>query len=265
MFTSSIDKKLLSLKVNILKPFGAKLASQISVVALPVIAISALSLSGLGSAQGNIQITGVVTDQSNNELQNASVYVTDPGTSTVDYGPVLTATNGSYTLSVDPGTYDFHVDPPSGTEAGSYVQDNLTISSNQTINAQLPALSTLSGMVTDSNNNAASGVNLMLQNGPTPSSVYSDSNGHYSTTVEPGTYALDVSSGGYGGTNLGGPNFSFLLTPRHAGIAETVKEHSRAMYTAKPLEPKISKPESKPKTKSKPKRRQAAAASSAAS
>ena len=46
------------------------------------------SWSGLvGHAQGSLQITGTVTDPNGNALQNVSVFATNPGGSTVEYGP----------------------------------------------------------------------------------------------------------------------------------------------------------------------------------
>ena len=75
--------------------------------------IGIFSWTGLvGHAQGSLQITGTVTDPNGNGLNNVSVYATNPGGTTVEYGPTTTASNGTsdgtYELDVDPGTYDFH-------------------------------------------------------------------------------------------------------------------------------------------------------------
>src|ERR1700752_2695489 len=88
-----------------------------------VATIAAVSHGGAGAgATGSIDITGTVTGPSGSGIASASVYATDPGGSTVDYGPVETAngsngsTLGAYDLPISvAGTYDIHFIPPNGS------------------------------------------------------------------------------------------------------------------------------------------------------
>jgi protocatechuate 3,4-dioxygenase beta subunit len=114
-------------------------------------------------AQGSLAITGTVSNQSGDGVQNVSVYATDPGTSNVDYGPTTTASDGSYELDVEPGSYDLHFDPSSGSGLNNLVDRNVTVSSDQTVDIQLYTAAstyTLSGAVTDSNGNPVPGINV---------------------------------------------------------------------------------------------------------
>ncbi|HZN18604.1 MAG TPA: carboxypeptidase-like regulatory domain-containing protein [Micromonosporaceae bacterium] len=67
------------------------------------------------NATGTLHVTGTVTDQSGAGVQNVSVTATALGGTAVLFGPVSTASNGGYQLDVDPGTYDIHFVPPSGS------------------------------------------------------------------------------------------------------------------------------------------------------
>src|SRR5215470_16860166 len=82
-------------------------------------------LLGATSAQAaSVHITGTVTDQSGQGVQNVSISATAPGSSTVSFGPSFTASDGSYQLDVDPGTYDIYFTPTSGGNFNPFVQRN---------------------------------------------------------------------------------------------------------------------------------------------
>src|SRR5689334_11766760 len=79
-------------------------------------------LAGASGAQAaSVHITGVVTNPIGGAVQNVTVTATAAGGSTILFGPSTTAANGSYQLDVDPGTYDFHYLPPSGSGLNSAV------------------------------------------------------------------------------------------------------------------------------------------------
>lgn len=150
-------------------------------------------------ATGSIAITGTVTNQSGSGVANVSVTADTPGTTTVVYGPSTSASDGTYTLYVDAGTYDFHFDPPSGSMLNSYTDSNVAIAGNQTINAQLSPLTyTLSGAITDQNNNPIVDLEVSLVNGSNTviTNTYTDSSGGYSLSATPGSYHIDLGSFG---------------------------------------------------------------------
>lgn len=130
------------------------------------------------------QLTGTVTDQNGNGIENVSVTATDPGGSTIQFGPSFTAANGSYVLNIDAGTYDIHFDPSSGFNP--IVQSSYIVSSNQVLSVQLAASThTLSGTVRDFDGNPVSGWRVMLLNSAGNFSAVTDANGHYAVTPEP--------------------------------------------------------------------------------
>jgi hypothetical protein len=152
-----------------------------------------LSWSGLGLAQGSLQITGTVTNQSGSGVQNVSVYATDPSGSTVEYGPTTTASDGTYQLDVDPGTYDFHFDPASGSGLNPVVDSSVTVSANQTINVVVePSIQThtFSGTLTDANGNPLSGMGVTISNSTDSNSAegVTDANGNFTMTALADTY-----------------------------------------------------------------------------
>src|SRR5689334_19143624 len=97
------------------------LSAVISIVQVCVVVASVLFAIHGGTtvkAAGSIAITGTVTNGNGVGISNLSVTADAPGTSTVEFGPTTTASDGSYTLYVDTGSYDFHFDPPSGSGLG---------------------------------------------------------------------------------------------------------------------------------------------------
>ncbi|WP_203914371.1 hypothetical protein, partial [Rhizocola hellebori] len=78
-----------------------------------------------------------MTSQAGGGVQNVAVTATAPGATTTLFGPVLTATNGAYQLDVDPGTYDIHFTPPTGSGLNPIIANNLAATTDQTLNIQL--------------------------------------------------------------------------------------------------------------------------------
>jgi hypothetical protein len=166
--------------------------------------------AGAGAATGSIAITGTVTNQSGTGVANVSVYATDPGGSTVDFGPTTTASDGSYVLDVNAGSYDFHFDPTSGSGMNSVVDSNVTVLSNQTINIQLvptPVTYTVSGHVTDGSNQPIANAYVYIDSAN--EGALTDSTGYYSIQVSPGTYTgatVSMCSGEYAHCNPSSPD-----------------------------------------------------------
>lgn len=128
---------------------------------------TSLVLLGHGSAEAaGIQITGTVTNQSNAGVQNVSVTATAPGGTSVLFGPIVTAADGSYQLVVDPGTYDLHFTPPGGSGLNPVVDPNIVVTADQVSNVQLEnttlATHVLSGTLTDQNGHPIRGADIAL-------------------------------------------------------------------------------------------------------
>ena len=85
----------------------------------------ALTLSGVSllpspALAATYQLSGKVTDQSSNPIVGATVAVIDPSTSAT-VASTTTDSSGTYSLSVDGGTYNIQVTPPSGSGFGSSI------------------------------------------------------------------------------------------------------------------------------------------------
>jgi hypothetical protein len=140
-------------------------------------------------AAGDIQITGIVTNSSGTNMDDVSVYATAPGTTDVDFGPVTTASDGSYELDVTAGTYDFHFVPATGSGQGPVVDGNISVLNNQTIDVQLePATYTYSGTLYGDNGNPISGLQVEVDGSAGSGSATTNSNGQFSMTVPAGIY-----------------------------------------------------------------------------
>ncbi len=155
-----------------------------------------LSPVGVASAQTVVQVTGIVTNQSGTGLQDVSVYATDPGGSAVDFGPTSTASDGSYTLDIEPGTYDLHFDPATGSELLPVVDGGVAISADQVadiILAPSVAVHTFSGTLTDQDNDPIAGASVDI-NAPDGNNVsaITDANGDFSIRAVADTYT-DIS------------------------------------------------------------------------
>jgi hypothetical protein len=159
--------------------------------------IISLTHSGVqAKADSGIQVTGTVVNSNGVGVSGVSVYATEPGTSTVDFGPVTTDSAGTYDLTVAAGTYDFHFDPANdGSNLLPIVKSNVTVLADQTINIQFaPAIFTLSGTYTDENGNPIVGARIYLSDSPNEDTPYAttDSSGNYSLSVPEGVYPVEV-------------------------------------------------------------------------
>ncbi len=143
-------------------------------------------------AANAFSITGTVTDQNGHGVQNVSVTATAPGGSTVQFGPSTTASDGSYQLNVNAGTYDIHFD---ATGYNPVVQSNFSVASDQVLNAQfIPIVHTFSGTLRDKAGNPIVGAHVGFYNNGISSCT--DANGHFSVTVSSGEYNPYVSDFG---------------------------------------------------------------------
>lgn len=187
-----------------------KLHARVAVVLLQVIVLAVvIVLSHGGSnakADSAIQITGTLTTNSGSDVSNVSVYATDPGTDTVEFGPVTSANDGTYDLPVQAGNYDIHFDPPASDNMSSITDSGVMVVNDQTINEEFTVPNyTYSGIITDQNGDPLSNVQVYLVSttgGPTEVYQYTGNNGAYSITAPAGTYSVQINDAGY---NRNGP------------------------------------------------------------
>lgn len=162
----------------------------ILVFAAIMIAFGGTGLPAL--AADTFQVSGTITNQNGTGVQNVAVTATNPGTTTVVAGPVSSAANGAYQLSVAPGTYDLHYLPQSGSSLSELIQTNVEVTANRTVSVQLTPASeqhTFSGVLTDYHGNPASGIQVRL-NGNTV--MAADSAGHFSGTFVAAEYEVSI-------------------------------------------------------------------------
>ena len=166
----------------------------------------------------SIAITGKIVDQNGNGVQGVTVTATDPGGTTVDFGPTTSAQDGSYELDVDPGTYDLHFDPPSGSGLNPIVEPSFTASENQVLDVQLtppaPTRYTVSGFVEDSAGNPVPDVFVGFHNGQVGqgAAAFTDDTGFYSVTLPDGDWQEELDGGRQVTTAQVPPDFSLTST-----------------------------------------------------
>lgn len=162
-------------------------------ILVATIMVSFLYGSAKVGATGN-NLTGTVTNPLGGNVSGVYVYATAPSSSTPLYGPVTTNASGAYTLIVGAtGSYDIHFDPPSNSGYGSVVNSSVSVTTNQTLSAQLSSqTNTLSGTLTDNSSTALSGVTVKIfkSGSGTVYQTTTDSSGYYSLAAPAGYYYL---------------------------------------------------------------------------
>ena len=181
-----------------------------SVVVLSMSTLLTLPFMPSVYAQGAFEITGTVSNANGNGVQDASVTAISPNSTTVLFGPSSTISDGSYSLFVDEGTYDFHFDPPVGSGLSPVVQSNIVISGSQTINVQFapapPVTNTYSGNITDNNNAAVS--NMFVRLGS--SGAVTNGSGHFTLNKNPGVYDVSFDNSFFTGSVSGVSSANFV-------------------------------------------------------
>ncbi|HEX6292146.1 MAG TPA: carboxypeptidase-like regulatory domain-containing protein [Herpetosiphonaceae bacterium] len=142
------------------------------------------------------QLSGKVSDQSGNGLASVTVDVINP-TTAATVASTITNISGTYTLSVEQGTYDVRVTPTAASGFGPAVALGRTITRATTLDFVLvPAgVVTLSGKVRDPLGNGLAGQTVELAPGGGAANVWVTTNasGDYALQVAPGNYFLSVS------------------------------------------------------------------------
>ena len=140
-------------------------------------------------AQQTITLSGRITDSAGQAVSGATVNLEDPG-----WVGQETDANGSYRLSVPPGTYRLRVRPPGGPLIAQKIE-RLRLSTDTTRNFVLETGVALSGQVT-ANGQPVPWAWLWVVNdeGQEVSFNSANASGHYSLGVPAGTYEVNVYS-----------------------------------------------------------------------
>ena len=138
-------------------------------------------------------LSGRVSDQASVGVSGATVGVYQPSSSTL-VASTVTDSSGNYSVSIEEGTYDIKVTPPSGSGFQEFVSPNQPVSGAATLNFTLVSASavTLSGVLRDGLGNPLQGKSVQLNPaaGGSGFSVTTGADGSYSLSVAPGSYKL---------------------------------------------------------------------------
>lgn len=159
-----------------------------------VVSVVMMLSSGNAQAADPVIVSGRVTNQSATGIANVSVTAEDPTTHAVAYGPVATASDGSYALPVTAGVYDFRFNPPSGSGLNPVTNNGVVVFADTTVNVQLtPVTHTFSGTLRDGAGQPVAGMQLrMTSNNGKTGEVTADANGNFNFQLQPDKYSLSV-------------------------------------------------------------------------
>jgi Carboxypeptidase regulatory-like domain/Concanavalin A-like lectin/glucanases superfamily len=148
------------------------------------------TFNNLSNTQSNVNFSGVrqthsvsgtIFDNHNNPAGGVSVALSDSGNGSV--GSVTTNADGAYVFANVPAGLDYHVTPAASALLTFVPQNISTLDQDLVLNfVGVPRKYTISGRVVDSNNQAVTGINLILS-GTETARTKSDSNGNYSLPV----------------------------------------------------------------------------------
>lgn len=153
-------------------------------------------------AAPSVQIMGTVTydgNDSNIPIANAQVTASAPGDNAPLFGPITTDQNGYFDLMVEPGTYDLHFTPPSGSTAQSSIQSSVNATQDTYVTASLSRPTrTFAGTLIDGQGNPYSNVTVEISEilpgknyyGGEGAGVKTDAQGHFSMTAPAAQYSL---------------------------------------------------------------------------
>src|SRR5579875_2785190 len=173
------------------------MASRLRLSFIALLAAAFLLVPARPAAAASFQIAGKVTDQSSSPLSGANIAVIDPSSSQT-VASTTTAADGTYSVSVNAGTYNVQVTAPSGTGLGSAIALNEVIGNDTVLNFVLVAQGsvTFSGQLRDPHGQGIAGQEVSLNpvDGGAGGQAYTDSSGNYSINVAPGNYTMQLYS-----------------------------------------------------------------------
>ena len=139
------------------------------------------------------QLSGRVTDQSNNPISGTTVDVLTAGTLNIVVSDTAD-TNGDYSVLVDEGIYDVQVTPPVGSGFQKATVFSTMITDNTVLDFVLvPAETfTLSGQLLDALGNGLANQTILLSGGGLSYGSSTDASGNYSIELPSGEYQVEV-------------------------------------------------------------------------
>ena len=164
----------------------------------PLRLFAACILAGVLPASAAVTITGVVRNEAAAGLANVDIDLVDLCSGTnIFLVNDKTALDGTFSVVVNPGTYDIHFTPPAGSTVASSELDEVPIASNTSFGTIVlhPGF-LVSGLARDTSGAGIPGIGLGFMNVATGKSVHvtkdaTNSTGNYSVRVLPGTYDID--------------------------------------------------------------------------
>jgi hypothetical protein len=159
-------------------------------------------------------LSGRVTDGASNPLAGSMITIDTVGT-TNQIGATTTASDGSFSVSVEAGSYDVYVTPPPASGFNTAFFGDFTISGTTVLNVVLSNTSTVTfqGVLQTSRGEPIPITYVQLVMGSTSYTTQTSFTGTFSLAVLPGTYQLSVRSQGLFNSPLGFSwNFSAPFT-----------------------------------------------------
>ncbi|HEV3070726.1 MAG TPA: carboxypeptidase regulatory-like domain-containing protein [Solirubrobacteraceae bacterium] len=181
-------------------------------VAAAATLILVLAMAGPAAA-ATATLSGRVTDGVGNPLGGSTIAVDTAGT-TSQVAATTTSLDGSYSVSVEAGSYDVHVTPPAASGFNPAIFADFAISGATALDVVLTnaATVTFQGVLRTSRGEAIPGASVRLISGSTSYYVSTSSTGAFSLAVPPGSYELAVqSNGSAAGAPI--PFYWFLYVP----------------------------------------------------
>ncbi|HEX9834836.1 MAG TPA: carboxypeptidase-like regulatory domain-containing protein, partial [Mycobacterium sp.] len=167
-------------------------ARAVAMGALLALLVSLVAAAPAHAATASLH--GTVTTNTSQAIVDATVEVLSAG---VTAASGQTDAGGAYAVSVEDGTYDVRVTPPSGSEYQVSTQRDVSMVGDVTLNFVLvPAGQVaLSGVLRDGVGDPVAGATILLQpvGGGSSMQLTTGADGAYSYAVAPGDYVLSAS------------------------------------------------------------------------
>jgi len=181
--------------------------SQLSALLISLL-LAAVFTVGIQKAWADeVTLSGKVTDTEGNPVANANIIAhwrPGPADGRPPAGPPasgITSANGSYRITLMPGTYTLEIIPPRGSDLPSKTISDVQVKEDMTLDITLEAGAILSGKVTDADGkpvanayvDAYGSAYIDAYGSVEPAFGRTSADGSYRINLAPGTYTLNIS------------------------------------------------------------------------